>query len=171
VPTFDFRERVEGKEPYTIILDDGGDDIVLPAVLPAKTLLVYMNMSTKDMKKLENMDEQTAIKLGIDLIEGLMSHEEWDRLTSRVGLENINDLALEIFDYYGLTSSETKEEEEGREEKVDPSPTSKSSSTSEPSTQTLNGSTPKQDEDSTMELLTTDSSSSGSETYLPRASS
>jgi hypothetical protein len=173
VPTFDFKERVQGREPFTINPRDGGEEIVLPTVLPAKTLLVYMNMSSKELEGLQDASIQEKTKLGIDLIEGLMGQKDWDRIVSAFGLENINDLTLEIFEYYGLTSSEAEgeEEEEGKEEKVDQSHTSKSLSTSEPSTQTLNGSTPKQDEDSTMELLTTDSSSNESATYLPRASS
>jgi hypothetical protein len=195
VPGFDFAATLEEKEkePFLLTLSyqkdargevmrdkDGEpipDDVVtFPPVLPAKVTLSFMHMNRKDLEKVSK-DNREMFKLGVQIIENAVGREEWDRVVSIIGLEAVDQLMLEVFRYYGMLPPEADSEEgedEGEDEgKVEggQSPSMTSSTTSEPSTQTSNGSTPNPGDPSGMSPSDGEPFSQESPTYHPSHSS
>jgi len=184
VPEFDFAATVEEREEFGITLsrtydDDGNvvdvERVVLPKVLPAKLMLQFYDMDRKELKKIQDDPRQT-FKMGMNVIEAVVGREQWDRIVATIGMDNIEDLMIKIFDYYGLTGEADSgtEDEEGKEEGKEEEGQSQlttSSTTSEPSTPTLNGSTEQLGGPSTEVPLTGSDSFPVSPTYPQNPSS
>jgi|SRR5215204_2927593 len=169
MPQFDFKSMVEDKELYEIILTD--ETIVLPKTMPAKVMLQFFD---KDRKEMENMNEQEQARTGFALIEALMGEEKWEKVMSEVGVDYIRPLMEDILDYYGFgpkAEGEAGEGEEGKAVEASQSPSTISSTTSEPSTATSNGSSPSQEESSTQESSPGSSSSPVSDISPPTQAS
>jgi hypothetical protein len=176
VPEFDFASMVEETEPYAIVLkrekDEQGnvtfeDKVTLPPVLPANLMLKFYDMDRKRLEEI-NKSPRDQMRVGMDVIESLVGKEEWDRVIHTIGISQIDDLMLDIFNYYGLGKKDTdeaegKEKEEGEVEEQ--SPSTPSSTTSEASTPISNGSTPTPGEDSTEESSAGTPSSPESRTF------
>lgn len=190
MPGFDFAALVEEQEPYTITLtykrdedgklilgEDGepiaGEQVVLPPVLPAKIMLRFFN---KDRKEIERLADSPSgqLQVGLQVIEELIGKDQWDLVTETIGFGNLNPLLTDIFRYYGMGNQGEGEgdgEGEGKAEEGNESQSTISSTTSEPSMQTSNGTIPERGNVSTIAPSGGPHSSQESPTYQPKVSS
>lgn len=162
MPHKDYSKIAQEREEFKITTATG-QEVTLPPVLPAKVMMDFMNSQDVDME-----DEEQATEVGFKVVENIIGTEQWDTIMAGISLQDIPDLIKDIFAYYGMgTSSDAENEdsdEEGKGEEANEegaSPLSESSSSSEPSTPTSNGSTRILEDDSGTEPLIGEFSSPG----------
>ena len=151
----DYDALAAEKEP--IRFRAAGKDYELPAELPARLMLDAHRMSKKGIK------DDEADEFGMRILSRIFPDDEWDRLVDNMGQDTLGKLTADLMAvYFGGDDEDPKVGETGE------SPSTTSSSTSEPSTPTSNGSTPEVSTPSTAPSETPASSpGNGSVSELP----
>jgi hypothetical protein len=139
----------------------GGKDIEFRKVLPAKLVLDIRRRANKEMS------DEEAENFGFALIEEIIGKEQYEHISSHLGVDHLSELVADVLTYYGLTDdSEDEEGKDGTPVAEEPqSPSSESSAASEHSTPTSKDTTRTPDEDSTTTPSTGTPSSAVSEIY------
>jgi hypothetical protein len=138
----------------------GGKDIEFRKVLPAKLVLDIRRRANKEMS------DEEAENFGFALIEEIIGKEQYEHISSHLGVDHLSELVADVLTYYGLTNDEDEEGKDGTPVTEGPqSPSSESSAASEHSTPTSKDTTRTPDEDSTTTPSTGTPSSAVSPIY------
>jgi hypothetical protein len=161
VPEFDFSNYAAEKEELGITLMDG-ERIVLPKILDTYTVMeVVGNMTREEAQELPEGEKK---RFGLEILKAILGEENTKKFVNGVPRDRQEQIAKAILTYYGLIGEGAEDggkAEETPEAAPPPSPTRRSTTTSDTSTPTSSDSTPQVGDDSTEDASTSGSSLEG----------
>jgi cell division septation protein DedD len=163
VPELDFSKVAQEREEFGVTLMTG-ERVVLPKILDTYAVIEIMGERTLDEVKALPDEKQNMI--GIQMLKAILGEDNFRKCINGIPRENQGAFAKQVFEYYGV--NEKVEEEEGKapaeeapQAPLSPSPTEKSTITSDTSTPISSASTPQPGGSSTQEDSTSESSLHG----------